>query len=175
MLKNLKLFIFSLLKCLKAVVLNAQSLNPLNISTGKWVKLEFNQTGVFKIDYKKLEEWGFDPSTINPHVIRFFSVQGEGLPVINDSIDSWKTLENPIKIVGAEDGVFDPQDYILLFRKISRGWNYQNGNFKHFINQQSNKSFGILGYAHPTSNAAENLGKRITEVDKSNGSGMSIS
>jgi hypothetical protein len=119
--KCYKIILFNILTFLVANNLKGQTYNPFISSSGKWVKLEFDRTGVFKIDYNKLKDWGFNPSLINPQVIKCFSVQGEGIPIINDSTNSWSLIEAPLKIVGGQDGVIDPQDYILVYRKISRG------------------------------------------------------
>ncbi|MEY3966461.1 MAG: hypothetical protein RL263_1630, partial [Bacteroidota bacterium] len=153
-------------------VASSQTNNPFVSASGKWVKLEFDRTGVYKIDYNKLKDWGFNPSNINPQVIRCFSVQGDGIPIVNDSTDSWSLIEAPLKIVGGQDGVIDPQDYILVYRKISRGWKVQNGNFKHFINPLSNKSYAIFGYSDPTDTKTQNLGKRLISQDKTTGSAI---
>ena len=168
--KCYKIILFNILTFLVANNLKGQTYNPFISSSGKWVKLEFDRTGVFKIDYNKLKDWGFNPSLINPQVIRCFSVQGEGIPIINDSSNSWSLIEAPLKIVGGQDGVIDPQDYILVYRKISRGWKFQNGIFKHYINPLSNKSYAIFGYSDPTDTKTENLGKRLMSQDKTIGS-----
>jgi len=150
--------------------IKAQSPNPFFSPSGKWVKIEFDQTGVYKIDFNKLKDWGFNPDQIDPKVFRCFSVQGDGIDIVNDSGQFWLKIETPLKIVGGDDGVFNSTDYILLYRKISRGWHFQNGGFKHFINQQTNKSFAVFGYAHPKETKIENLGKRVIAVNKSSGS-----
>jgi hypothetical protein len=168
--KCYKIILFNILTFLVANNLKGQTYNPFISSSGKWVKLEFDRTGVFKIDYNKLKDWGFNPSLINPQVIRCFSVQGEGIPIINDSSNSWSLIEAPLKIVGGQDGVIDPQDYILVYRKISRGWKFQNGIFKHYINPLSNKAYAIFGYSDPTDTKTENLGKRLMSQDKTIGS-----
>ena len=172
MTKNFKFLLINVLAVLMVHVASSQTNNPFVSASGKWVKLEFDRTGVYKIDYNKLKDWGFNPSNINPQVIRCFSVQGDGIPIVNDSTDSWSLIEAPLKIVGGQDGVIDPQDYILVYRKISRGWKVQNGNFKHFINPLSNKSYAIFGYSDPTDTKTQNLGKRLISQDRSTGSAI---
>lgn len=167
--KQLKILVISVLLLSICTFLEAQTTNPFFSVNGKWVKLEFDKTGVYKIDFNKLKEWGFNPEQTDPKVWRCFSVQGEGIPFVNDSSEAWSKIETPIKIVGVDDGKFDASDYILLYRKISRGWNFKDGRFKHFINHQTNKSYAVFGYAHPSDSQKENLGKRLTSVNKSNG------
>ncbi|MCL9979875.1 MAG: type IX secretion system sortase PorU [Bacteroidia bacterium] len=172
MTKTFKFILIIVLTVFMVYDASSQTNNPFVSASGKWVKLEFDRTGVYKIDYNKLKDWGFNPSNINPQLIRCFSVQGDGIPIVNDSTDSWSLIEAPIKIVGGQDGVIDPQDYILVYRKISRGWKVQNGNFKHFINPLSNKSYAIFGYSDPTDTKTQNLGKRLISQDKTTGSAI---
>lgn len=172
MIKSFKIILINILTIVMAPCLSGQTNNPFVSASGKWVKLEFDRTGVYKIDYNKLKDWGFNPANINPQVIRCFSVQGDGIPIVNDSTNSWSLIEAPLKIVGGQDGVIDPQDYILVYRKISRGWKVQNGNFKHFINPLSNKSYAIFGYSDPTDTKTQNLGKRLISQDKTIGSAI---
>jgi hypothetical protein len=44
-------------------------------TTGKWVKLEFNQSDVYKISYNDLKSWGFNPASMDPRDIHFYSIQ----------------------------------------------------------------------------------------------------
>ena len=69
------------------------------LSSGKWVKLEFGNTGVYKIDYAQCISLGLNPSSMNPMNIHFYSIQGDQLNETNDS-NLQNVSEVPILVVG---------------------------------------------------------------------------
>jgi len=115
-------------------------------TTGKWVKLEFNQSDVYKITYNDLKSWGFNLSNIDPREIHFYAIQGSELDLVNKAnLASGHAPEIPIYIQGEEDGMFDASDYILIFKESTRTWKFTNNQFRHVINKYSDVSTGILG------------------------------
>ena len=54
--------------------------------TGKWIQLQVNQGGFFKVGYQDLLNYGFNPAQINPKTIRLFVSQGAGYPDLNGSV-----------------------------------------------------------------------------------------
>ena len=115
------------------------------LSSGKWVKLEFSNTGVYKINYNQLVQFGINPTNLNPQNIHFYSIQGKELSETNDSLSNG-LLEIPIKVIGENDGVFDQNDYILIYKQSVRDIIFNGKNYEHFVNFYSNQAFGILGY-----------------------------
>ena len=113
------------------------------LSSGKWVKLEFSNTGVYKINYNQLVQFGINPTNLNPQNIHFYSIQGKELSETNDSLSNG-LLEIPIKVIGENDGVFDQNDYILIYKQSVRDIIFNGKNYEHFVNFYSNQAFGIL-------------------------------
>ena len=52
-------------------------------TTGKWIKLEFNQSDVYKITFNDLKSWGFNLTNIDPREIHFYAIQGSELDLVN--------------------------------------------------------------------------------------------
>lgn len=115
------------------------------LSSGEWVKLSFPGSGIYKITYSDLINYGFEVSNLNPKNIHLYSVQGTEIPVKNGSIKS-SADELSIYIEGEADGKFDANDYIIIYKKGVQGVHFNGNRFAHFINQYSNTSFAILGY-----------------------------
>lgn len=119
--------------------LNAQGV----LSNGRWAKLEFSNTGVYKLDYSKLIQIGLNPANFNPQNLHFYSIQGKELSETNDSQN---VIEVPIQVVGESDGVFDQTDYVLIYKQSVRDFYFDGTTYSHFNNFYSAKSLGILGY-----------------------------
>ena len=85
------------------------------LSSGDWYKLGVTETGVYKVDYNFLTSMGINPSTLDPSTIRVFGNGGGMLPQENAAFRYDDLYENPIVVIGEEDGVFDLQDYILFY------------------------------------------------------------
>lgn len=70
-------------------------------TTGKWVKLEFNQSDVYKITYNDLKSWGFNLAEVDPREIHFYAIQGNELDLVNKSnLANGHAPEIPIYIQG---------------------------------------------------------------------------
>ena len=52
--------------------------------SGKWIQLQVNQGGFFKVGYQDLLNYGFNPAQINPKSIRIFVSQGAVYPDLNE-------------------------------------------------------------------------------------------
>ena len=102
---------------------NSRDVNSL-LSTGDWFKLRIDQSGIFKISYDDLENFGMDPASIDPRNIRLFGYGGGMLPEVNYEPFVHDLIENAIQVVGEDDGIFDPHDYILFYGKSQRVWRY---------------------------------------------------
>lgn len=77
--------------------------------------MSFSESGVYKITWNKLREFGFDPSDIDPKNIAIYGQNG-GMLAQSLSENRYIDLqENPITVVGESDGVFGENDYILFY------------------------------------------------------------
>ena len=105
------------------------------LAEGSWFKVRIDKSGIFKITYQELQEMGFNVSA-NPHKIAVFGNGGGTLPEVNNAFRHDDLVQNPIVVVGENDGSFDPNDYILFYGEGPVTWKY-NGITKTF-NFQTN-------------------------------------
>lgn len=131
-------------------------------TTGKWVKLEFNQSDVYKITYNDLKSWGFNLAEVDPREIHFYAIQGNELDLVNKSnLANGHAPEIPIYIQGEEDGIFDPSDFILIYKESPRTWKFASNRFRHVQNKYSDVSLGVLGCPEKGFSKNEYPGSRI--------------
>ena len=69
---------------------------------------------------------GIDVQSIDPRRIRIFGHGGTMLKMQNEEDFLIDPVENAIKIIGEEDGSFDPSDYILFYATGPKGYNSEN-------------------------------------------------
>jgi peptidase C25-like protein len=93
------------------------------LSEGDWYKVKLNEDGIYKITYDELVTMGFDVS-VNPSKIAVFGNGGGILPEKNDEFRYDDLYENPIVVVGEQDGSFDNGDYILFYGQGPVVWKY---------------------------------------------------
>jgi len=115
------------------------------LSSGQWFKIKLNKNGIYKVSYSELSSMGFDMST-NPSNIAVFGNGGGNLPEKNDVFRYDDLIENPIVVVGGEDGSFDQGDYILFYGEGPVVWNYNavSKSFIHKTNYYSDYTYYFL-------------------------------
>ncbi len=167
-----------------------KSLNKLEIinsvlASGKWVRFEAPEEGIYRITKSNLSLYGIDLNTVDPRTIKIYNNNGKELPENINSVRPVDLVENAIIVVGQEDGKFDDSDYILFYGRGSSFWDYDNDGFtiKRFNHNYSAKNYfwitsgGINGkriVQKPTSTSAHTLIQTSTsayadlEVDKIN-------
>lgn len=123
------------------------------LSSGKFVKIKIQQSGIYKITYETLASMG-----INPANVRVF---GYGGALLDEDFSKSKIDDLPEVAIWMEkgtDGVFNAGDYILFYAQGVIKWNYDsvNGIFTHTLNNYSNDGFYFL-----TSDAGD--GKKIQD------------
>ncbi len=92
---------------------------------GMIYKIAVSKTGIQKIDYNFLRETlGIDIDNIDPSTIKVYGNGGGILPrtIANFRYDDLQ--ENAIEIIGANDGRFDSEDYILFYGEGANKWRY---------------------------------------------------
>lgn len=145
--------IFSITLCL------FQQLQAQNsvLNTGNWYKLSTEKEGIYKITYSDLQSYGINPSSIDPRNIQLYGNGGGMLPEANNAPKTNDLHEIAIKVIGENDGIFHPADYILFYGQSADKWFYDNQNqaYHHQKNLYSNFAYYFLTVG--TSN-----GKRIT-------------
>lgn len=115
------------------------------LATGDWFKVKIDKSGIFKVTYQELQEMGFDV-TGNPHNIAVFGNGGGVLPEKNDAFRYDDLVENPILVVGEDDGKFDPSDYILFYGEGPVVWKYNklSSAFFHLDNYYDDFSYYFI-------------------------------
>ncbi|MFO7914378.1 MAG: type IX secretion system sortase PorU [Candidatus Krumholzibacteriales bacterium] len=99
----------------------------------QWVRLEVPETGIYRVDYDALHDNGINLMGIDPSGIRIFSgghfSQNTNLFQQPESVvdggsfkQDYSMSEHAIRLVGMEDGTFDPGNYILFFGVGVEGW-----------------------------------------------------
>jgi hypothetical protein len=92
------------------------------LKTGNWFKLKIDNTGLYKITYSDLQDYGIDPSSIDPKNIRIYG-NGDGMQPENNGHFRYDDLqENAIYVAGEEDGIFNENDYILFYGRSPHIW-----------------------------------------------------
>ncbi len=85
------------------------------LSSGDWYKIAVEETGIYKVTYNDLESYGIDVDNIDPRNLALF---GNPAGMLSESLDEdyYTDIKSiAIQVIGEDDGVFDPQDYILFF------------------------------------------------------------
>ncbi|WP_305982683.1 type IX secretion system sortase PorU [Roseivirga thermotolerans] len=101
------------LLCFMQPILHAQQASVL--AEGHWVKMGFTSPGVYKISWNKLREMGFSPESIDPRQLAVYGNPGGMLPQSNSDQRPIDLTENAIVVSGANDGVFNENDFILFY------------------------------------------------------------
>ncbi len=104
----------------------AFSQNPTNsiLSQGPWIKIGVVEYGVHRLDFEFLQNAGLDPEDFDPRNLRIYGNGGGMLPQANSDPRPQDLIENAIQMVGEDDGVFDPQDYLLFYGQGADRYEY---------------------------------------------------
>ncbi|MDP2236371.1 MAG: type IX secretion system sortase PorU [Bacteroidales bacterium] len=126
------------------------------LASGNWYKVRVSNSGIHRITFANLQAIGLNPSTLNPRNIRIYGNGGGVLSERNADFRHDDLVENPIVVVGEEDGVFNQSDYILLYAEGPLTWKFDqpSGFYKHQSNYYDD-------YAYLFITADLGAGKRI--------------
>ncbi|OAB80595.1 peptidase C25 [Cochleicola gelatinilyticus] len=98
------------------------------LATGDWYKFKVEKTGVYRLTKDFLEDLGMNTGGINPRNLKVYGNGGMPLPLLNIDNTIFDLPENPIQVVGEEDGTFNNGDHILFYAVGTRGpINYKDG------------------------------------------------
>ncbi len=91
--------------------------------SSNWVKVSFNENGIYRIDRNMLSAAGVPVSSIDPRTVRMFCQGGRALPAFNNAPrPAWRELA--IEVTGEQDGIFDPSDQVRFYGWGVEGWDY---------------------------------------------------
>jgi len=91
---------------------NSQEITNSVLSNGEWYRFYVDTTGVYKLSRNFLRNLGVNVNNVDPRSIRVFGNGGQMLPLANNANFQLDMVENAVKVVGEEDGVFNSNDYI---------------------------------------------------------------
>ena len=94
------------------------------LASGVWYKFAVGSNGIYRLSYDDLKKAGVDVGSINPQNLRIYGNGGGMLPEANSKPRIDDLMENAIFVSGAEDGRFDPGDYLLFYGQGPDQWNY---------------------------------------------------
>ena len=132
------------------------------LSSGDWFKIKLNNDGLYKIDADFLNDIGVNISEIDPKKIQIYGNGGAMLPEHNSIFRYHDLIENPIIVVGEEDGSFDQNDFIVFYGESPHRWELNSDNyFEHVQNIYDNNNYYFL-------HIGDSIGKRvsISQVDE---------
>lgn len=137
------------------------------LANGEWFKIGITKTGVFKLNASFFQSLGLDISEIDPRNIRLYGNGGGMLPANNSSNRYDDLVENPIQVIGENDGVFNAGDYALFFGFGPVRWVYDSTNqmYIHRNNIYSDTAFYFL-------NVDLGKGKRVQKVNNPQGANV---
>ncbi len=99
------------------------------LSNGEVYKISVNASGIHKLSYAFLkDDLGIDIDNVDPSRIQLLG-NGGGMLAENIRTERIDDLEeNAIWIAGAEDGRFDPGDYLLFYAEEADDWFFDGEN-----------------------------------------------
>ncbi len=113
--------------------LNKVLLENSVLSTGKWIRFETKDEGIYKINRSTLSSFGIDPNVVDPRTIKIYNNSGKALPESVGAQRPNDLVENSIIVAGEADGKFDTEDYILFYGRGTNFWDYDFDT--HIINR----------------------------------------
>ena len=115
-----------------------QSLWVWHIGTGQWYRFKIDTTGVYKLDKSFFNSLGINVQNLNPKKIKVYGHGGKSLPLKNSETVSYDLIQNAVKFIGEDDGIFNNEDYLLFY---AIGPNYYNPDNDSHINPYSNDAY----------------------------------
>jgi len=127
---------------------------------GNWIKIKVAQSGLYRITYNDLENYGLDPATVDPHELRLYGNRAGLLPESNFEYSYDDLSQIAIQVAGEEDGSFDPSDYILFFGESPVQWIYNpfRDKFEHQAQLYDSYTYYFLT-DHDTGSPAKRIGQ----------------
>lgn len=116
------------------------------IAQGIWLRIKVAEDGMFKISYQDLSNAGLNPAGIDPKKIQLWGNQGGMLPENNGGRPNGMR-QISILVVGEEDNVMNPTDYIVCWLQGPHSIKYNRNNsvYSHEYNFYEDFAYYYLG------------------------------
>ena len=108
------------------------------LKNGQWYRFAIDTTGVYKLNKGFFESLGINTGSLNPKTVKIYGHGGRSLPLQNSQTVSFDMIQNAVKFVGENDGVFDSEDYLLFYAIGPKGYNSDNNSH---INPYSDEAY----------------------------------
>jgi hypothetical protein len=116
------LFFFIVLSGLPFVAVGQNAAQESVLSRNTWFKIAVVEDAVYKLDYTTLSTMGIDMQGLNPDKIRIFGNEAGVLPETCSDSRYDDLTEMAIYVSGAEDGVFNAEDFVLFYGQETMTW-----------------------------------------------------
>ena len=146
---------------------NRQPITNSILSSGSWYRFGIDKTGVFRLSKSFLNSLGVNTNALDPRTIRIYGNGGQMIPYLNNDNYPIDPIENAIKVVGEEDGIFNDGDYVIFYGVGPKGIvedplvNTNVNPYNSVTNYYVNIGFGngkrIQNMVEPTGNATTNI------------------
>lgn len=143
--------------------------NESVLASGNWYKLRIASSGVYRLGAADIQAMGIATGSLDPRNIRVYGNGGGLLPEDNQAFRHDDLVENPIVVVGEEDGVFNDNDYVLFYAQGPMLWEYNESTslFEHQNNAYDD-------FSHVFINVDRGPGKRIQTQAQATGTPAQI-
>ncbi len=125
------------------------------LSTGDWYRFYVEKSGIYKISRSFLNQLGMN-TNVDPRNIKIYGNGGRMIPLLNSIEYPSDLAENAILFVGEEDGIFNPEDYILFYAEGTDNWNTESSTHLNLYDDRSYYYVTVQGGS----------GKRITPANQ---------
>jgi hypothetical protein len=106
---------------LKSANIQSRVYSPHSVlSSGKWLKVKVENSGIYKLSYNQLKNLGFS----NPANIRIYGNGGAMLPISNSTPRIDDLEEIPLRFIESTSGVFASGDFLLFYVPGIVSWTY---------------------------------------------------
>lgn len=118
------------------------------LASGKWIRFEAPEEGIYKITKSTLTAFGMNPENIDPRTIKIYNNGGKVVPENLGQSRPNDLVENAITVVGEEDGKFDDNDYIIFYGRGSSFWDIDSDGktISRFFNPYSKQNYYWITY-----------------------------
>src|SRR5690606_6488682 len=121
------------------------------LAEGTWFKIPIREEGIYRIDRAYLEGLGVEVAGLDPSRLQVYHNGGAMLPEVNSTPRPADLVENPVWMLGGDDGTFGAGDALLFYAEAPNGWRWVpdpavpgDGSWEHYINYFSAESYVFL-------------------------------
>ncbi|MGB0199133.1 MAG: type IX secretion system sortase PorU [Flavobacteriaceae bacterium] len=131
-------------------------------------RFEVEKTGIHKLTGRFLKRIGVPIKNINPSTIKIYGRGGSMLPLVNAETTDVGMRENPLMLVGMEDGSIENDDYILFYAYGPKNWSAESRTFNNLYHNAAHYLLsygGTQGKRVQTITTTESISDPITSAE----------